>query len=710
MATVSKWNPFGVALNVTATSSTVTRTSATKFTVKINVSWECYWDSNKTNYGMTASSGGSSVTINPFGTKAHSGSGTLTGTYSISGNGSATKTITVTFRNFNNDNGDSATKNVSFSVTVPALPSYSVSYYANGGTGAPSIQTKWKDQTLKLSTTTPTRTGYTFQGWATSASGAVAYAAGANYTSNASVTLYAVWKAHTYTVSYNANGGTGAPASQTKTYGTTLTLSSTKPTRTNYNFKGWGTSAGAATVSYASGASYTANAAITLYAIWELAYTKPRISSFSLARCDSSGTLSDSGTCVLVKFNWACDKTISSITVKWKLASSTSYTNSSTVSATGTSGTVNTVVGNDGISIENTYNFQIVVADSIDNTDVLGTIQGTKFPIDARKEGDGIAFGKPAETAGLCECAYDFQANKKLTVGKYIDNATPFDGGIKVHDLREVDAKPGMFGGNVMNLYFNTPSSPGGWRSILSMTGWSADSYATHELSFNANNSVAQPDIWHRTGMNGTWQSWRKLLDSYNYTNYAIATNGGRVSGPLTFYNDVKIQGNDTNGNAIEVMKPMTASNNIAIGYGLYTAKKGNLHLYGHDVVHYISNIATPGNYRPYRRKGDILDVTIKTAGFVTNGSKDVSFFVPFSEPIVGNPTVTVASGDGFMLRQGNAYTHGSSATAYVKPSTYSVSRFMFHGVTIVASFTNITNVTNNDSIGVYWDGTITLS
>ena len=264
-------------LELSASGSSVTRKSATQYTVKINAAWETYYSGALTNYGMTASSGGGSVSLNTFGVKSSGGSGSFTGTYSISGNGSATKSITVTFRNYNNDNGDSATKTISFNVTVPAWTSYTVKYNANGGSGAPSSQTKWKDQTLKLSTTKPTRTGYTFQGWATSASGSVVYASGANYTANASVTLYAVWKAITYTVKYNANGGSGAPSSQTKTYGVTLTLSSTIPTRTSvedngtlteYTFKGWATSSTSTSVAYKAGASYTANAAITLYAVW----------------------------------------------------------------------------------------------------------------------------------------------------------------------------------------------------------------------------------------------------------------------------------------------------------------------------------------------------------------------------------------------------------------------------------------------------------
>lgn len=209
MATVEQWTPFGVALDITATGGTVTRTSATQYTVKINASWETYYNGAQTNYGMTASSGGRSVTLNPFGTKASSGSGSFTGTYSISGNGSATKTITVTFKNFNNDNGDSATKNVTFNVAVPAWTSYTVSYNANGGNGAPSSQTKWKDQTLTLSSTKPTRTGYTFKGWALSKAdadnGTWYYQAGGTCGKNENLTLYATWEEHKLTVSYYSN-------------------------------------------------------------------------------------------------------------------------------------------------------------------------------------------------------------------------------------------------------------------------------------------------------------------------------------------------------------------------------------------------------------------------------------------------------------------------------------------------------------------------
>ena len=122
-------------------------------------------------------------------------------------------------------------------VTVSAP--YTVSYNANGGNGAPGSQKKAQDITLKLSTTTPTRTGYTFNGWNTNNSGTgTNYAAGANYTANATVTLYAKWTAVNYTIGYTLNGGSVSTNPTSYTIATnTITLNN--PTKDGYTFKGW---------------------------------------------------------------------------------------------------------------------------------------------------------------------------------------------------------------------------------------------------------------------------------------------------------------------------------------------------------------------------------------------------------------------------------------------------------------------------------------
>ena len=170
---------------------------------------------------------------------------------------------------------------------IDAKQSSTVSYNANGGTGAPGSQTKWYGEILTLSSTRPTRSGYTFVGWATSSGGSAVYQPGGKYGDDKSVTLYAVWSTDSYTITYNANGGSGAPAAQTKKHDAVIYLSSTKPTRSGYTFNGWGTAPGSTTVAYAAGALYAANASITLYAIWSVVYNPPRISNIKMDRCGS---------------------------------------------------------------------------------------------------------------------------------------------------------------------------------------------------------------------------------------------------------------------------------------------------------------------------------------------------------------------------------------------------------------------------------------
>lgn len=113
----------------------------------------------------------------------------------------------------------------------------------------------------------PSRSGYNFDGWYTAASG------GSKITSTSTIsssqTIYAHWSLKTYTISYDANGGTGAPANQIKTYGKPLDLDFTGVTRSGYEFLGWAEDPDATEPLYKEGASYTKEEAKTLYAVWK---------------------------------------------------------------------------------------------------------------------------------------------------------------------------------------------------------------------------------------------------------------------------------------------------------------------------------------------------------------------------------------------------------------------------------------------------------
>ncbi len=194
-----------------------------------------------------------SVTIN--GTKVKSGTvqigglGDLpiaSGNWSVAKNPNGQTTFSFSFYcelglKWSGSSTGNASGNGSTTIYYPKA-TYTVSYNANGGSGAPSSQTKTYGTTLKLSSTVPKRTGYTFQGWSTANDSSVEYKPGSNYTSNSSVTLYAVWKLNVYTVTFNCAG---------------------------YTFQGWST-ANDSSVEYKPGSNYTSNSSVTLYAVWKL--------------------------------------------------------------------------------------------------------------------------------------------------------------------------------------------------------------------------------------------------------------------------------------------------------------------------------------------------------------------------------------------------------------------------------------------------------
>lgn len=294
------------------------------------------------------------------------------------------------------------TKSASGSVTVQARSSNTYSFNANGGSGAPSAATKWGGIDFTFPTGKPSRTGYEFNGWYNSdINSGTLYQPGqaVHDLPDQAVTWYASWTANTFTVTYNANYGTDAPAAQTKAYDVDLTLSSTQPTRENCIFLGWGTAPLATTVAYAPGATYSANASITLYAMWRQAYEKPSIENVKVDRCNSDGVLNDDGTYFTISFDWKIDAEnsggLKSIQVSYKLSTNTTWTNYP-ITSSGTSGSVtNKVYGLGLLSTENPYDVKVTVTDNKNSSEYIALLPATKYIIDFSPQG-GVGFGRPA--------------------------------------------------------------------------------------------------------------------------------------------------------------------------------------------------------------------------------------------------------------------------------------------------------------------------
>ena len=147
----------------------------------------------------------------------------------------------------------------------PTVPNVTITFNANGGSCSTSTKVIASGSAIGT-LPTATRSGYTFDGWYTSASGGNKISTSTTFSSN--TTVYAHWSASTYTVSYNANGGSGAPSSQTATVGNYIDLSWEIPTRFGYSFQGWATDSSASSVVYWPGDVYTDDTSITLYAVW----------------------------------------------------------------------------------------------------------------------------------------------------------------------------------------------------------------------------------------------------------------------------------------------------------------------------------------------------------------------------------------------------------------------------------------------------------
>jgi len=182
-------------------------------------------------------------------------------------------------------------------------------YNANGGSGAPSTQsysgTSTSSHSFTVSSTTPTRSGYTFLGWSTNSSATSATYSGGDSISvsyNGSKTLYAVWQqnvtSYTCYLYYDANGGSGAPSTQSYTGSSTsnhsFTISNTQPTRSGYTFLGWSTSSSATSASYSGGDSISVGykSSKTLYAVWQEQVTTYIITIYK-GNWDSFKLLSD---------------------------------------------------------------------------------------------------------------------------------------------------------------------------------------------------------------------------------------------------------------------------------------------------------------------------------------------------------------------------------------------------------------------------------
>ena len=310
-----------------------------------------------------------------------------------------------------------------------------------------------------------------------------------------------------WTVSYNANGGTGAPSSQTKTYGQTLKLSTTKPTKKDYNFLGWGTSTESTTIEYEAGANYTNNAAITLYAIWELAYVPPRITDVHIDRCDSNGVLADDGRYVKIEFKWASDYPFENYTVFYKKHNSDD-------DWTGIIGNVyspepiysgSVAKKFDELFAEFEYDIKLSVTDTNGYSEIIRRLPPMSFIIDILKGGKGIAFGRPATLENTFEVDFDAKFDKSIVdkFGEEIQNGL-------APNINTTTEDPNT---TLKQLIVTNKNTPTGQYMYIETRFFDTKSL-TANRSQTAYPYSVEGSSYHRFYYGGSWSPWNRITNA----------------------------------------------------------------------------------------------------------------------------------------------------------------------------------------------------
>lgn len=213
------------------------------------------------------------------------------------------------------------------------------------------------------------------------------------------------------------------------------------------------------------------------------------------------------------------------------------------------------------------------------------------------------------------------------------------------------------------------------------------------------------------SGTGSAVKSQNNIVVSTQQTKDADNTNVGGKAALELYYDSAK----DKVALSLSVKKGTSYTDLYeTIGNGIY-ADNSNTKIIASDVIKLDAErifLSTPlATWRPYFCTGDSISANFGAAGYITNSSKDVTFIIPISKPWIGNPTITIASVQGLIIRQNNKYLYGGSSTKYVKPSKYTArSTLGASCIHVVATMPNTTDVTNNSPCGIYADIKITFS
>lgn len=399
--------------------------------------------------------------------------------------------------------------------------------------------------------------------------------------------------------------------------------------------------------------------------------------------------------------------------------------------------------------ISKSYTFLVLIQDSVRPSSIIAkaVLPSTKLVMDIGADGKTITFFGSSPSSATKESLQIGNmasfAGDKIAIGKNstssvidlcngtgtIGNVDPSDGykRLKIESQNSVE----IIGKDLISMKTEADNSETYFEMVSENTPWNPNSVLGARCSIgvgdhgvSSNISLMKNNIDILTYNSDTKQhSGISIIGSTEL----ISISGGQIrligdttingnfecTGGITtgknFYapNNRGLYCEDTSGNYRNVVY-INGNNNTLLGYGLYTANAGQTRIYGKG-IRFITK--TPDvEWKPYYEPGDSISITWEGAGFISNASKSVYFYIPVSVPIIGVSAVSVSSVDGLIVRQNAKYLYGATSTAAAKPSSYSASCNR-ESIRVTATMANTTNVTyNNDACGIRASIRITFS
>lgn len=196
-----------------------------------SVTWVCQqWSDKKQTITLHYSTNGG---------QSYTTTGVTSSNFTISSNNLpvGTNAVKITFSNSSNQVGITSC----YIEKVCGPTETTITLHPNGGTPNENQEITTEEESYTLPECPFSRTGYTFDGWATSANGSVIYENEETIENlnGTAVNLYAKWTPIQYDITYNLYGGTNHASNPAKYTIETSAITLQAPTKTGYTFGGW---------------------------------------------------------------------------------------------------------------------------------------------------------------------------------------------------------------------------------------------------------------------------------------------------------------------------------------------------------------------------------------------------------------------------------------------------------------------------------------